>query len=395
MNTPLDPSLAAFLIAHVLANQHVSFACVDKHLRLQLVGPGLEDFLETKPQTLAGAYLPDVFIEFFGAEEALHAVLRGEATEFRLSPVARDKEDGQTAYLTFQFLSLGPAASTPGLLLVGDITPSGQLEQRLIQERNELRLVRAALHQANAQLEHLNQFKSTLLSIAAHDLRSPLTAISLWLQMSLEDLKAQQPPSGQVQQLHWMLSATNRMKQLISGLLDQEQANQGKLILEPASCDLAALVRQVISLIHPNAAQRVEMDAPPEGLKLVADSDRLQQVFYNLIDNALKYTSPELPIRITLRRQGEWAVVHVSDRGSGLTPGETARLFQMYYRTDNAQRRSIAGRGLGLFIVKTLVEAHHGRVEVTSQPGQGTTFSVYLPASTDTLNGAQAANTRE
>jgi signal transduction histidine kinase len=166
---------------------------------------------------------------------------------------------------------------------------------------------------------------------------------------------------------------------LASGLLDQEQAEQGRLVLRTESCDLVSLAYQVRGMLRQEIAERIEIEADLGELLLVADPARLQQVLYNLMDNAVKYTLFQLPIQVTLGTEGGWAVVHVRDHGRGMAPEQIAQLFQMYYRAPEARQGPVSGTGLGLFIVKALVEAHGGQVIVDSSPGQGTQVSVYLP----------------
>jgi len=155
------------------------------------------------------------------------------------------------------------------------------------------------------------------------------------------------------------------------------------LALHPEPCDMVALTLQVIGMMRQELARRIDLDAPSDGLALVADPARLQQILYNLMDNAIKYTPFDLPIKVTISTEASWAVVRVRDQGRGMTPGQIAQLFQMYYRTEEARQGMVSGTGLGLFIVKALVEAHGGHVKVDSGVGQGTTVSIHLPRRQD------------
>lgn len=379
MDGSLDSSLALSLLDVLLTRRDMTFAYLDSTLHIRSAGPRLAAFIEGEPGALVGSYLPDVFVEFVGLEDVLGAVVGGEAPEIYLMPVARETREGQVRYLSFQVLHLKDNPQTPGLLLIEDITNTGKLEQHLVQERNEMRLLRAELERANAKLRHLNQFKSAVLSMAAHDLRSPLSALVMQLDILLDDVQTGRQTIPWPEMLEWMQSTAGRMGNLIAGLLDREQAEQGKLVLHFAMCDLVALIRRVVRLMSPQSVHRIELEAPAKEFELIADAERLQQVFYNLIENALKYAFPDQPITVTIRRQDEWAVVDVCDRGNGMTPEQVAQLFQMYYRTEKARQSGVVGAGLGLVIAKTLVEAHGGRLEVQSVLDQGTTVRVYLP----------------
>lgn len=378
MKTWRDPSLAVSLLELVFDRQSMSFACVDEDLVIRLVGPRLETFLEGAPPAVEDAYLSDVFIEFFGSEESLRTVLDGRSQVFRLSPVVRQTPTGEIRYLSFEFIRI-PDSEWHGLLLVEDITVSSVLEQGLIQQRNELRLLRAELTHANAELQRLSQFKSALLSMAAHDLRSPLAALMLQIDLLLKDVERGQQTVSWAKTLQWMWAAAASLNTLISGLLDREQVEQGRLVLRLSHCDLVSVIRDVIRMSSPEPVGRVELQAPSTGLPLVADKERLQQMFSNLLDNALKYTPRNHHVLISVEQREDWAVVMVRDHGNGMTREQLNQLFKMYYRTEDAHESGVVGTGLGLFIVKALVEAHGGRVTVESELGQGTTFMIFLP----------------
>lgn len=378
MKTWRDPSLAVSLLELVFDRQSMSFACVDEELVIRLVGPCLETFVEGTPPALEGAFLSDVFIEFFGSEDNLRAVLEGRSRMFHLSPVARQTLTGEVRYLSFEFIR-SPESDWRGLLLVGDITASSVLEQSLIQQRNELRLLRAELTRANAELQRLSQFKSALLSMAAHDLRSPLAALMLQIDLLLRDVERGEQTVPWAKTLQWMWAAAASLNTLISGLLDREQVEQGRLVLRLSRCDLVSVLRDVIRISSLDPAERIQLQAPETGLALVADRERLQQLFSNLLDNALKYTPRDKQVLISVEQRDGWAVVVVRDHGKGMTREQLQQLFRMYYRTEDAQESGVMGTGLGLFIVKALAEAHGGSITVESKMGQGTTFMVFLP----------------
>lgn len=378
MEMVLHPSLAISLLYLLLARRNIAFAYLDSDGRIRLASHNLMEFAEEKLPSPIGVYLPDLFFEFLGMEEMLQAILRGAKREFRLAPVARETPDGKTRYLSLTLFHIEYDATLPGLLLVEDITREGEWEQRLVHERNEVRLLNAELQRVNAELRRLNDFKSTILSMVAHDLRSPLAALTLRLNIMMEELESGEQKQPPLEMLRWMRYSVGRMNYLLSGLLDREQAERGALRLSFVPCDLVRVLRNVISMAPPDLINRIELKGPKK-LELKADERRLYQIFYNLIENALKYVPSDQNIPVNIYQQGDWAVVEISDRGKALPQEEIAKLFQTFYRTEEAQKSGIPGTGLGLFIVKMLVEAHGGRVEVKSQPDYGTTFTVYLP----------------
>lgn len=121
------------------------------------------------------------------------------------------------------------------------------------------------------------------------------------------------------------------------------------------------------------------LDLPETPLVIQSDQDHIRRIVYNLLSNAVRHTPEGGRIQVAGRLEAEAVVLQVTDTGPGMTGTQLAHLFQPYYRTEEARRSSFAGAGLGLFIVKHLVEAHAGHIRVDSQPGQGTTFTVHLP----------------
>lgn len=372
------PSQAALFLDWLLARRRIAFARLDRQGYVRAASQNLCEFTESRTPPLTDVHLTDLFIEFFGMDHVLQNILQGNMQEFRLAPVARETPEGTHRYLSFELLHVQSDAALPGLLVVEDITQAGEYEQRIIQERNEVRLLSAQLQRANEELRRLNEFKSTILSMAAHDLRTPIAALIIRLDILREDLLSGRQTLPHLETIEWMRYTVGRMNYMLSGLLDREQIERGALRLSLTSCDLVKVLRRVVSMAPPDARHRIELETP-ETLEITGDDRRLQQIFFNLLENALKYTPEEQKVTISLRRQKSEAVVEVRDRGKGMTPEEVQRLFQMFYRTEEAKRSGVPGTGLGLYIVKMLVEAHRGRIEVDSQPGRGTIFRIYLP----------------
>ena len=144
------------------------------------------------------------------------------------------------------------------------------------------------------------------------------------------------------------------------------------------SSDLQATVERMRPLAQKQNIV-IELSAGEDGLWVLSSSSRLQQLFGNLVENAIKYNKPEGKISITLRRQRQTAVVRVSDTGIGIPPEHLGRLFERFYRVDTSRSREIGGTGLGLSIVKHLVGLYNGDVSVESVPGEGSAFTVRLP----------------
>ncbi len=381
--TPTYDALARRAAEALASYREIAYALIDDELIIRAASPNFLALLgagaEVAPED---AHLTTVLWEFIGLEEALKDVARGDLPALHLPQINRVADDEQVHYLTYLVVPFDPADTSQGLLFVAeDTTYYGRLEQGLVQDRNELRLMRNALIRANDELRRINRLKSLFLSMAAHDLRSPLTVVDGYSQLLLEQL----PPEGSAEQRRMLLSMSiqsDSMARLITDLLDLDRIEQGRLVINPSQCDLNDIARDSIGLHQLMLEQRsqvLEPELSAEPLPIWADADRLLQVVNNLIANAIKYTGKGGRIRVRSERRDGRAVLAVLDSGKGMTADEVSHVFEVYYRTEKAKRSQIQGSGLGLFIVKSIVEAHGGVVAVDSQPGQGTRFEIGVP----------------
>jgi signal transduction histidine kinase len=174
----------------------------------------------------------------------------------------------------------------------------------------------------------------------------------------------------------------SRLSRLLDDLLDLARIQAGVLPYREDPLDLRVLVGEVAGRFRPQAAKgghHLEVDLPEASLSVRGDADRLGQVIWNLLVNAGKYTPATRGITVRAAAAGPWATVAVEDEGVGIPPEELPHIFDRFYRVDKGRSRQTGGTGLGLPIVKGIVEAHGGRVEATSRVGQGSVFTVYLP----------------
>lgn len=260
--------------------------------------------------------------------------------------------------------------------------------KRLLRERAESRANEIALREAN---QRMNEF----LSIASHELKTPMTTIKGSVQLLERRLRRLlSPESGSIEdyarvkeESENLLRRTNtqvtRMTRLIDDLLDVSriQANKLRPNLEP--CDLAAIVQDAVHAQQQSVPARIILlDMPTTSfVPVLADIGRIEQVMTNYLSNALKYSPPETPITVSLRLERNRARVSVHDEGPGLPEEEQVRIWERFYRVPNVevQSGSGVGLGLGLYICKTVIELHQGEVGVQSEPGKGSTFWFTLP----------------
>jgi heavy metal sensor kinase len=213
---------------------------------------------------------------------------------------------------------------------------------------------------------------------ASHELRTPLTAIRTEAEVALS--KALSADESRLL-LGSILEECERLTRLTDQLLDLAREDASARQQPPQRLDLSALIGRVMETMRPLADAkgldlRWEMGEP---LCIHGDEGRLRQVFYNLLDNAIKYTPPEGMVEVRLMRRDKSAVVSVRDTGIGISPEHLPRAFDRFYRVDKARTRAEGGTGLGLSIVRSIVAAHGGTVELASSPGKGTTCTVTLP----------------
>lgn len=255
---------------------------------------------------------------------------------------------------------------------------------RLHRELDERLSLQRELEKSHARLETLNREKSGLMRMAAHDLRNPLTG----LLMSI-DLMRLDDPDTRRQGLDRMVLLVHQMLHMIRNLLDVEALEAGTRRLHPEHIELAHALREVLATFEPLAKRKSitlhYAEAEP-GLAVRADRGAFRQICDNLLSNAVKYSPAHTAIRIASARACSARVrLSVRDEGPGIRADEQSRLFQRYTCLSARPTGGEVSTGLGLSIVKELVENMQGRVWCESEPGRGATFLIELPAATPTL----------
>jgi len=237
------------------------------------------------------------------------------------------------------------------------------------------------IHDLKVSQESLRQadrLKEDFLNMASHEFRTPLTALRLQVELLRRNLRQPEPSRERSdRQLKGVEAQVDRLQVLLGTLLDVSRLSAGKFTLESAPLDLADLAAEVVQRFRPEAEGsgtplRLQADSTPGHW----DRPRLDQVLTNLIGNALKYGNRH-PVEVEVRAAGQDAVMLVRDRGLGIAPEHLGRIFDRFERAPNTG--AIQGLGLGLWIARSLVEAHGGRLSVESKVGEGSTFTVTLP----------------
>jgi signal transduction histidine kinase len=258
-------------------------------------------------------------------------------------------------------------------LVIALLTIQGESRRRhLLQAKKEV--------ETEAQeLERANRFKSLFISIASHELKTPITAIKAQAQLALR--RAAKLQQTAPERLPWSTymekieAETHRLQTLVNDLLDLGSIDSGKMPLQFAECDLGKLCQDVVEEQETLSGRRIDLEIPPNPILLQADHGRLTQVIINLVTNAIKYSPQNMPIQVTAKENHTHAIAQVHNNGSVIPQEQQERIFEPFYRLPSNEE----GSGLGLAISKEIVERHGGHIWVESSEEKGTTFFVELP----------------
>jgi PAS domain S-box-containing protein len=238
----------------------------------------------------------------------------------------------------------------------------------------------ADLAEHNERLLELDRLKDEFIALVSHELRTPLTSIRGYTELLL-DGEAGELGDDQRQFLGVVERNAHRLLHLVGDLLFLAQVEAGKLVLDVGAVDLGAVASEAVEAARPQAeAKGITLTLATGPVPLVAgDRARIGQLMDNLVSNAIKFTPESGRVDIRVRALSKRALVEVRDSGIGIPANERQHLFQRFYRTSTATEQAIQGTGLGLAISKAIVEAHDGRITLTSEEDVGTTFRVELP----------------
>ncbi len=244
--------------------------------------------------------------------------------------------------------------------------------------RAEAESVRRQLAEQNEQLREADRLKDEFVALISHDLRTPLTSIMGYLELTLEDGELSKRQSGYLEIVD---RNAKRLLALVNDLLFVARLEAGELDLHPSKLDLAAVVRQTVSEAEPRAAASgITLTCEAEPVPPVsADRGRIFQLLDNLVSNAIKFTPEGGDVRVSVAQANGAVRLEVADTGIGVDADEQRRLFERFFRASTAAERQIPGTGLGLYIARAIVEAHGGSISVESEPGRGTSFRIDMP----------------
>ena len=250
------------------------------------------------------------------------------------------------------------------------------LQQRINVATKELR-------SSNAQLKHLDEVKDEFMSMASHQLRTPLTSVKGYISMVIEG-DAGKISQQQQKLLMEAFKSSERMVGLINDFLNVSRLQTGRFVMDKTEFDLGAVVKQEVfdlNLIARTHGVKLRLNATKQPLPLVADESKLRQVIMNYIDNAIYYSHTDSTVVINLEKVGENAAFTVVDTGIGVPKEEQARLFNKFFRAKNARKARPDGTGVGLYLARRVLTAHGGEIIFSSLEGKGSTFGFRMPLS--------------
>jgi two-component system sensor histidine kinase BaeS len=240
----------------------------------------------------------------------------------------------------------------------------------------EVRAVAHALNRLAETLEHEEEVRKESVADLAHELRTPVGGLLSRIEAALDGVLA----DGQ-RNLEAMREEALRLTRLLDDLDRLAAAERPGLLLDKRPVDLAAVGERAAEQLGPAFAEKqIELETDLGEAWVDGDQDRLLQIATNLLSNAARYTEPGGRARLSVRRRERSVVMEVDDTGSGIEPGDLAHIFKRFWRADKSRSRATGGAGIGLAIVRELVIAHNGRIDVESVPGVGSRFRVSLPA---------------
>jgi PAS domain S-box-containing protein len=346
---------------------------LDAHGRIVDLNPAAQRILGHSAADVIGQPATDVFAEHAGLLAGYRQIIEArEATEARAEVVLHASEQQH-------FFDLHSSPLYDRKHRIGDVLVLSNVTERKRAEEARAQFIQEQL--ARAQAEEGIRMRDDLLSIAAHELKTPVTALLGYSQLLQRRLTTATVVSDRDQRsLSIIADQAERLNKLILTLLDLSRLQYGKFSINPQPMDICQLTQRIVEATQLMLERHtVHLTCPDEPVMLEGDELRLEQVLHNLLQNAIKYSPAGGQISVTIERQVDQAYLVVSDQGIGISEAAQAQLFQPFSRIDSVETHHISGFGIGLYLVKEIVMAHGGVVQVISTEGQGSTFTIRLP----------------
>lgn len=292
--------------------------------------------------------------------------------------------DTRTAMFRATFLSLGGGFA---LLLVFIVVADRAIwrskvgEVRKERQLGYERIATTRLDIENAELQKLNDDRRKLISLVSHELRTPLTSLLVFTEI-MQRRQSGPDAENNLKHLDVIKRSGDRLLRMIEQMLDLSRLESTSLTLDEAEFDVSDLVEETVQRIEPilhAKQQTIQVRGDVSDCVIRADRNRLDQVLVNLLSNASKYSAPGASVQLETMFDGDNLHISVHDQGIGVAEEDSSKIFDKFFRADSEDVRAVTGTGLGLSISKTIVEQHHGEITVSSEPGEGSVFSFWVP----------------
>jgi signal transduction histidine kinase len=261
-------------------------------------------------------------------------------------------------------------------VMVGTTRTLRRQNATLLEQADQLGVLLAREQETVAELRELDRLKSDFAAAASHELRTPLTSIRGYAEMLRE--KASSVDPGTRDAVAAIVRQTAHLQRLVGNLLREAQLEHGDPEITPEPTSVVSALHEVRNAF-PGAVDRIVLQVEPDLPSLAVDPVALHEIVANLVDNALKYSTPGAPVVVDARMVGDSLTVRVSDEGTGISSGDLPRIFDRFTQIDQSSTRTHGGVGLGLHLVRELTRRFGGEVAVDSVVDRGTTFTVTIP----------------
>lgn len=289
--------------------------------------------------------------------------------------------DHLTSYYTKRDLSVLVTVSNELIIAIQNAVSLHEVTELNATLQQRIDVATKELRSSNAQLKHLDEVKDEFMSMASHQLRTPLTSIKGYLSMVIEGDAGTVTPQQQKLLLE-AFNSSERMVRLIADFLNISRLQTGKFIVDKAPADMKEVVRgevKDLELIAATHNMKLRLIVGKEPMPIFADEGKIRQVVMNFIDNAIYYSHSKSTIVINLERVKNEVALTVVDTGIGVPEEEQAKLFTKFFRAGNARKARPDGTGVGLYLARRVIGAHGGSIIFSSKEGKGSTFGFRLP----------------
>lgn len=348
----------------ILSSMAEGLVAIDEKRRIILMNQAAGILLRTAPQEASGRDIRDILVFFRDNKELPYEELPIERAIVERNIIS-------VSLLDNLFVRAKNGNLFPVAMMIAPLLTNGQTAGAII------------LFRDITKEREIDQAKTELVSLASHQLRTPLSAINWYAEM-LMGQEVGALTDKQREYLQNLADANHRMIELVNSLLNVSRIDLGTFAIDPTPIDFASIGKSVLSELEPQVRAKnlaVTVNHDPNLPSVSADPKLVRIIFQNLLSNAVKYTPPRGEVKLSISLAPPNLLITVADTGYGIPAAAQGKIFTKLFRADNIRDKEAEGTGLGLYIVKSIIEVSGGRIEFDSLEGKGTTFRVLMPLS--------------